>query len=161
MSVAFRRESDEEHKEPRFELPLPPGPNLVTPRGFALIKARIAALEAELAGADETSREPIKRDLRYWHARASSAEIAPAPPPDLVAFGTAVTYELGGVMRTIAIVGSDEADPATDRVTFTAPLVRAMMGSAAGDAVSFNGKEDAIRVIRVMVIDGEEHASPD
>ncbi len=34
MSVAFRRESDEEHKEPRFELPIPPGPNLVTERGF-------------------------------------------------------------------------------------------------------------------------------
>ena len=27
MSVAFRRESDEEHLEPIFEIPLPPGPN--------------------------------------------------------------------------------------------------------------------------------------
>ena len=33
MSVAFRRESDEEHKEPRFELPIPAGPNLVTEDG--------------------------------------------------------------------------------------------------------------------------------
>ena len=40
MSVAFRRESDEEHLEPKFELPIPPGPNLVTDRGFALIQAR-------------------------------------------------------------------------------------------------------------------------
>ena len=31
MSVAFRRESDEEHLEPKFELPIPPGPNYVTP----------------------------------------------------------------------------------------------------------------------------------
>jgi len=31
MSVAFRRESDEEHLEPKFELPVPPGPNFVTP----------------------------------------------------------------------------------------------------------------------------------
>jgi hypothetical protein len=26
MSVAFRRESDDEHMEPKFELPIPPGP---------------------------------------------------------------------------------------------------------------------------------------
>ena len=37
MSVAFRRESDEEHKEPRFELPIPPGPNLVTAAGLATV----------------------------------------------------------------------------------------------------------------------------
>ena len=42
MSVAFRRESDEEHLEPKFELPLPPGPNLVTSRGLKLIEARNA-----------------------------------------------------------------------------------------------------------------------
>ena len=45
MSVAFRRESDEEHKEPKFELPLPPGPNLVTPRGLALIEAKVVELQ--------------------------------------------------------------------------------------------------------------------
>ena len=39
MSVAFRRESDEEHLEPKFELPIPPGPNLVTPRGAELTRA--------------------------------------------------------------------------------------------------------------------------
>ena len=39
MSVAFRRESDEEHLEPKFELPIPPGPNLVTPRGLTLVFA--------------------------------------------------------------------------------------------------------------------------
>src|SRR4029079_14786816 len=46
MSVAFLRESDEEHKEPRFELPIPPGPSLVTPRGLALIEAKVGELEA-------------------------------------------------------------------------------------------------------------------
>ena len=46
MSVAFRRESDEEHKEPRFELPIPAGPNLVTARGLALIDDQVRVLEA-------------------------------------------------------------------------------------------------------------------
>ena len=36
MSVAFRREGDDEHLEPKFELPIPPGPNRVTARGLAL-----------------------------------------------------------------------------------------------------------------------------
>ena len=41
MSVAFRRESDEEHLEPKFELPIPPGPNFVTPGGLAQIEGRV------------------------------------------------------------------------------------------------------------------------
>ncbi|HWU96102.1 MAG TPA: nucleoside-diphosphate kinase, partial [Sphingomonas sp.] len=53
MSVAFRRESDEEHKEPKFELPLPPGPNMVTARGLALIEAKVAGLEAAIAAGGE------------------------------------------------------------------------------------------------------------
>jgi hypothetical protein len=66
MSVAFRRESDEEHTEPRFELPIPAGPNLVTARGLALIEARVAALSAEsLEETDAERLESLKRDLRY------------------------------------------------------------------------------------------------
>ena len=53
MSVAFRRESDEEHLEPKFELPIPPGPNVVTQRGYELIKARTDELEAAVDAADE------------------------------------------------------------------------------------------------------------
>lgn len=45
MSVAFRRESDDEHLEPVFELPIPPGPNLVTERGLALIRTQVEACE--------------------------------------------------------------------------------------------------------------------
>ena len=79
MSVAFRRDSDEEHLEPKFELPLPSGPNLVTPRGRALIDEHIAALEAEQPGADEDRRTQIARELRYWNTRRVTAILAPAP----------------------------------------------------------------------------------
>ena len=75
MSVAFRRESDDEHLEPKFELPIPPGPNLVTERGLALIVARVEALEAQLAGlSDETEIKRVKRDLRYWGTRQVQPE---------------------------------------------------------------------------------------
>ena len=67
MSVAFRRESDDEHLEPTFELPIPPGPNLVTPRGLAMIEAKAAEIEAQLAGElTEEARKQLLRDARYW-----------------------------------------------------------------------------------------------
>src|SRR5687768_16393424 len=92
MSVAFRRDCDEEHLEPRFELPIPPGPNLVTPRGYALLEVRVAELEAALAGdLTEDDRKAVLRDARYWRNRLTSAQIAPAPSGETVAIGTRVT----------------------------------------------------------------------
>jgi len=140
MSVAFRRESDEEHKEPRFELPIPPGPNLVTSRGLQLIEDRIAALESDLATSGTEGREAIERDLRYWRTRRATAELAPVPTGDTVAFGSRVTYRIDGRERTIEIVGDDEADPPSGRVAFSAPLVRAMMGADAGETVMFGAR---------------------
>ena len=64
MSVAFRREGDDEHLEPSFELPIPAGPNWVTVRGAALIEARLAALEAAAHGL--TDEAEIKAARRQW-----------------------------------------------------------------------------------------------
>jgi transcription elongation GreA/GreB family factor len=153
MSVAFRRDSDEEHLEPKFELPIPPGPNLVTPRGLALIGERIAALEARIAAtADEAARAPLQRDLRYWRARQVSAELAPVPAGDRVEFGVAVTLVLKGAGKTFRIVGDDEADPATGLLSFNAPLSRAMLGAEPGDVLPFADEEDAIEVVGVSVV---------
>ena len=80
MSVAFRRESDEEHLEPKFEMPIPAGPNLVTARGLSLIKQRIAEFESLLmAVTDAGAVNAAKRDLRYWQTREITAEVAPVP----------------------------------------------------------------------------------
>ena len=88
MSVAFRRESDEEHLEPKFELPIPPGPNLVTPRGLELTRAKVAEVEAAVAAAtDDEERTRLQRELRYWNTRAATAELAPATAVDEVCIG--------------------------------------------------------------------------
>ena len=150
MSVAFRRETDEEHLEPRFELPSPPGPNLVTARGLALIAARVGALEAQLAtAADEAARAPLLRDLRYWQAREVSAELVPPPAGDRVEFGVAVTFRLKGAEKTFRLVGDDEADPAAGLLSFNAPLARALLGAEPGELLPFGGEEDAIEVLAV------------
>ncbi|MDB5680438.1 MAG: nucleoside-diphosphate kinase [Sphingomonas bacterium] len=149
MSVAFRRESDEEHKEPRFELPIPAGPNLVTENGLALIDARIADLEAEQATAAEPRREEIARDLRYWHTRRVTAIVAPPPPTDEIAFGSRVRVRIDGGTRDIRIVGDDEADPAAGLIAFSAPLARALIGAAEGETVSLPCRDEAIEVERI------------
>ncbi len=149
MSVAFRRDSDEEHLEPKFELPLPSGPNLVTPRGRALLDEKIAALEAEQPHADEDRRTQIARELRYWNTRRVTAILAPAPPADEVAFGSRVRFRLNGKEQELAIVGDDEADPAAGKIAFSAPLARALIGAMEGELIGFNGRADAIEILTV------------
>ena len=150
MSVAFRRESDDEHLEPKFELPIPPGPNLVTPRGHALLRDEVAALEAALPGiVDETARKAAARDLRYWRTRLATAQPVPTPDGDTVAIGCTVRVLLGGRARTITIVGDDEADPAAGLLAFSAPLARAMMAAEVGELLAFQGKPEMIEIVAI------------
>ena len=150
MSVAFRREGDDEHKEPRFELPIPPGPNWVTPRGLALLAAKVAELEAEPRGVDTPAApDPVQRQLRYWRTRLSTAQPAPPPLPGEIGIGSRVAFTLGGVERCITIVGDDEARPDAGLLSFHAPLSRALIGGAAGDVLDFGSRAGAIEVVVV------------
>ncbi len=153
MSVAFRRDGDEEHLEPKFEIPIPPGPNLVTTRGKALLDESVRRFAALLdAAQDDAAQAAAKRDLRYWQTRQITAEVMPQPAGGRVEFGTTVTFTVHGKARTLSIVGSDEADGASDMLSFTAPLARALMGAEPGEQLPFGGKDDAIEVLAVTVL---------
>lgn len=152
MSVAFRRESDEEHLEPKFEIPIPPGPNLVTARGLRLIGERVTELEGQLRGLEGDAEKAAKRDLRYWQTRQITAELAPLPTGKTVEFGTKVMFKLNGKTRGLTLVGDDEADPANDLVSFSAPLSRAMIGAEVSEILPFSGKDDAIEVLGIEVV---------
>lgn len=153
MSVAFRRESDEEHLEPIFEIPLPPGPNWVTARGLRLTREKVEALEAvETEGMTEEEAKKLKRELRYWRTRLATAELRPVPDGQAVAFGARITYRLNGADKRIDIVGDDEADPAAGRIAFTAPLARAMMDAEVGESLDFGGKSGAIEIVTIEAI---------
>ncbi|AEG50024.1 transcription elongation factor GreA/GreB domain-containing protein [Sphingobium chlorophenolicum L-1] len=156
MSVAFRRESDEEHLEPTFEIPLPPGPNWVTARGLRLTREKVEALEAvETEAMAEEDAKKLKRELRYWRTRLATAELRPVPDAEAVAFGSRVTYRLNGKEKRIDLVGDDEAEPAEGRIAFSAPLARAMMDAEEGEAVDFGGKPGAITIIAIEAISEE------
>jgi transcription elongation GreA/GreB family factor len=139
--------------EPKFELPLPPGPNLVTARGLALIQAKVTELEAVATNdLSDEDRERLRRELRYWRTRQATAQPMPTPTDDEVAFGSRVTFKLNGQKRQIDIVGDDEAEPTEGRLAFSAPLARAMMGSYDGERVDFGGKTGAIEVLSTKPI---------
>jgi transcription elongation GreA/GreB family factor len=150
MSVAFRRDIDEEHLEPKFERPIPPGPNLVTARGLAQIRGRVAELEASLSQlADEDAIKAARRELRYWSTRQSTAQLMDNADGSRVAFGCTVTFQIKRRQRTITIVGDDEADPASGLLAFSAPLSRALMGAEPGETLDFANVEDAIEVVSI------------
>ena len=144
MSVAFRRESDDEHKEPKFDIPIPPGPNLVTERGLKLIEDKVAELEGVEAPDEEQQRE-----LRYWRQRLATAQIGPEPAEDEVGFGSRVVFKLNKARREIRIVGEDEADPGAGLLGLQAPLAQALIGAGEGDVVPFGGKENAIEIVSI------------
>lgn len=153
MAVAFVKE---ESAEAAAETLLPdreisPHPNLVTEAGLrALEKSLDEARQAfQVANAIEDVNERRRqtaiplRDMRYFGARVGSARVMPAPTSnDVVAFGSTVTFRReDGRVQTYRIVGEDEADPGTGSMSFVAPVAKALMGRAVGDAGVVNGQE--------------------
>jgi len=142
MSRAFVKESDGEEAGPLPERRISEHPNLVTARGLRLIEEEAARLEAEYAtarSADERAASArLSRDLRYWAARRASAQLVPPPAgSETVSFGAQVTIEdEEGERRTYRLVGEDEADPAAGRLSWFAPLARALAGRCVGDVAT-------------------------
>lgn len=155
MSVAFRRDSDEEHLEPTFELPIPPGPNLVTAPGLTQIQSKVAEFETLVQGLqDDTAIKAARRELRYWIIRQATARLMDKPDGSCVAFGCGVTFVMNGKQRTITIVGDDEADPVAGMLSFSAPLSRAMLDAEVGDKLDFAGRSEAIEIIAIGIPTG-------
>ncbi|QDP19904.1 GreA/GreB family elongation factor [Sphingomonas xanthus] len=153
MSVAFRRECDEEHLEPRFELPIPPGPNLVTKRGLDQIQARNDQIDETLQRLlTVEERKAVLRDARYWRQRLASARLALPADGHAVAFGTRVTFIRDCQTVTLELVGHDESDPATNRIAFTAPLARVLIGAEVGDEIDFAGANQPLLVTEIAAL---------
>lgn len=151
MSVAFTREEDLEATAADLpDRPVSPHPNLVTASGLAQIERELAEAKAAYAAAqakgsieaDRTAMARATRDLRYWSARRSNAQLVETEPDGTVRFGGSVTIEReDGRTQTWAIVGEDEADPANGSVSHVSPLARALMGKRVGDEAVVNGQE--------------------
>jgi transcription elongation factor GreB len=148
MSRAFVKEADEDLAGDELpERPLGTHPNYVTARGLELLRARLKELERtrdRLAAADEPMAKQslleAKRDIRYCRAQIDRAiMVDPAGQPrDEVHFGATVTIvDEDGQRLAFHIVGDDEADVASRRISWASPLAAALMGARVGDAVKW------------------------
>ncbi|MFO0573595.1 MAG: GreA/GreB family elongation factor [Polyangia bacterium] len=129
--------------------PLPDGvPNYVTARGLQLLRTELAELDAERTRTEaEPDEEARRRGLAVLQARRAELDARlrsavlvdlAAQPRSEVRFGAEVTVRTAaGAQRTYAIVGVDEARAGAgsdrNRIAFTAPLARALLGRRVGD----------------------------
>jgi transcription elongation GreA/GreB family factor len=158
MSVAFTREEDLEAAAAHVpDRPVSSHPNLVTPQGLAELDAALAAARSAYAAAqaasdvqaDRTAMALAARDLRYYAARRSSAQVMqPDTSAGIVVFGSRVTFDReDGRRQTFRMVGEDEADAKKGSVSYVSPLAGALLGRRVGDVASLAGAE--IEVIAV------------
>jgi len=145
MSRAFVKE-DSDQPERLPDRPLSTLPNLMTPGGRDAMAEQLAALEQERAALKAStdlaasSRLPVlERDIRYCRARLQSAQVMPAATsPQSVVFGCEVHFIDEQERRySYRIVGEDEADIATGKISWASPLARALLGKAVGDEVTW------------------------
>lgn len=149
--------------------PLPPGAvNYVTPRGLQLLRNELADLEAERARAQTDAPDETERTRRlatlngqiaaltHRIATAKVVETRDADPAEGVRFGATVTLQTvsgktPGANRTLTLVGVDEADAATGRMAFTAPIARALLGKRAGEKATLRlgASESVLEVVKI------------
>jgi len=155
MSRAFVKEPDgAEAFEELPDRPISEHPNLVTPQGLAQIEDNLTRLheqhaQAQSAG-DRAALASVGRDLRYWTARRSTAQVMASPEgTDKVHFGSTVTIQRDdGRRQTWRIVGEDEAEPTQGTLSYASPVARALMGKSVGDVVQAGSGEAEITEIR-------------
>ncbi|WAP69883.1 transcription elongation factor GreA [Jiella pelagia] len=141
MSVAFVKEPNEDQVEALPERDLGTDPNFVTERGLEKLDEEIAKAEASLeaarAAGDKIAVAMINRDLRYWRARRSTAQLTVASADtDVVQFGHRVQIRRpNGQVQSYRIVGIDEADPAQGLISYLSPLARQLVGKEEGETV--------------------------
>jgi transcription elongation GreA/GreB family factor len=152
MSRAFVKESDGTEVE-LPDRPISDHPNLVTAAGLAqadeaLARLHVAHARAQTAG-DRSALASVGRDLRYWTARRSSAQLMPAPESNgKVQFGSSVTIlRDDGRRQTWRIVGEDEAEPAKGTLSYVSPVARALMNKQVGDVIVAGSGEAEIVAI--------------
>ena len=163
---------------------LPPGTkNYITPGGlqrlkdelrYLLTKDRpaVTAVVSWAAGNGDRSENAdyqygkrrlreIDRRIRFLTKRIDLAEVLdPATPRDertahQVFFGATVRYALAsGDERTVTIVGVDEIDLRSGRISWISPLARALMKARPGDAVTLQapGGAEELEVVDVRYL---------
>jgi transcription elongation factor GreA len=160
----------------------------ITPRGYALLRKELLKLKSmrgELALAIEVARglgdlrenadyevaktksgltEAKIRDLETKLAQAEIIDPSKVSSFSKVVFGMSCRLQDldSETERTITIVGEDESDVDTGRLSLTSPFGKALIGKEVGDVVKVHAPGGAKEYeILEMFIDVDLHTSPE
>ena len=177
MSKAFvKEEGNSDEAEAPEASALPKGSkNYITPAGFARLKGELKSLvEVErpevvktvawaASNGDRSENgdyiygkrrlREIDRRVRFLIKRLENAEVVHSSgrDTDQVFFGASVKLKSKDGVRQISIVGLDEVDPASGRVSWISPIARALLKARAGDTVTLRSPagEEKLEIIEV------------
>lgn len=163
MSKAFVKETGEDEDDVPELADVPPGTrNYITPAGHQRLKEELLhLLDVErpevvrtvswaASNGDRSENgdyiygkrrlREIDRRIRFLTKRLDLAEVVDPgvhEGEDQVFFGATVSYaDKAGEARTITIVGIDEADPIHGKISWIAPVARALLKARVGDTVT-------------------------
>ena len=186
MSKAFTKETDDAPEDDAAEPDALPAhvKNYMTPTGFAAMQAELRTLMRDerpkvvetvswAAGNGDRSENgdyiygkkrlrEIDRRVRYLIKRLDSAEVVdPRQQQRLeqVFFGATVTYAReDGREATVTLVGVDEADLTQNKISWLAPVAKALMKARPGDIRELRSPAgtESIEVLAVEYVAGKE-----
>ncbi|WP_143960544.1 GreA/GreB family elongation factor [Litoribacter populi] len=152
MSRGFVKEDDQEEAPlipPRAALP-PGVTNYVTPEGLqALLEEKIYLENAKSQNKHENDAARryenlmIEGKLKLLIERINSAKVVePSENTDEARFGSTVKLKTitglkPGMVRKFKIVGVDEADVKNNKIAFTAPIAKAVIGKRLHEKLEF------------------------
>ncbi len=148
MSRGFVREEDQEEAPlipPRAALPLGVT-NYVTQYGKEKLLEEKSELEQKRAAIDLKDDQAKRREqavidgkLALLNERINSARVINLSnqPQDEVRFGSYVEFQLNGKLQSFQIVGVDEANVKEKKISFTAPIAKALMGAKKASEITF------------------------
>ena len=170
---------DEESLQPSLRLP-PGSKNYMTPRGYQALRVELDALlrverprivETVAWAASNGDRSEngdyiygkkrlreIDRRVRFLVGRIDNAEVVDPcvrGQCDQIFFGATVTVcdadDHEGAEQVWQIVGIDEADASTGRISWVSPLARALLKAREGDVVRFMSPS-GVREVEIVAV---------
>lgn len=184
MSKAFTKESDSDDDEAPPDFPTVSGKNYITPDGYLKLRDELYELidcerpkvvESVYWAATNGDRSEngdyiygkkrlreIDRRIRFLTQRFEIAEVVDASihhGSQQIFFGATVTYEdESRLVRTVTILGIDEADTLKNETSWVSPVARALLGSSAGDDVNLM-MPDGPRTLTILSVRYPEQPS--
>jgi transcription elongation factor GreB len=118
---------------------------------------------------DNFAYEENQRQMHQWARRvrdlralvATVEIVSPPKAPNAVTVGTCVTVEVEDgddvQVRRFVVAGFDDGDPAAGRVSYTAPLARALLGASEGEnrVLHLDGRERVVAVLSIEALEEE------